>query len=100
MEELAFSEGQERFGKNKEGTLPAYCRRCEYEFACFGECPKNRFLRTPEGEPGLNYLCRGWKQFFSHIDPHVQRIVRSLGAEVVKEVRQPAAESWRPEKLP
>ena len=98
--ELAFSEGQERFGKNKEGTLPAYCRRCEYEFACFGECPKNRFLRTPEGEPGLNYLCLGWKQFFSHIDPHVQRIVRSLGAEVVKEVRQPAAESWRPEKLP
>jgi uncharacterized protein len=100
LEELAYSEGQERFGKNKEGTLPAYCRRCEYEFACFGECPKNRFLLTPDGEPGLNYLCRGWKHFFSHIDPYIQRIVRGLGAEVVREVRKPAAESWRPEKLP
>jgi uncharacterized protein len=100
LAELAYSEGQARFGRNKEGTLPAYCRRCAYEFACFGECPKNRFLTTPDGEPGLNYLCRGWKQFFFHIDPHIQRIVRSLGAEVVKETRAPAAESWRPEKMP
>jgi uncharacterized protein len=100
LEELAYSEGQERFGKNKEGTLPAYCRRCAYEFACFGECPKNRFLMTPDGEPGLNYLCRGWKQFFFHIDPYIQKIVRNLGAEVVKEARALAAESWRPEKMP
>lgn len=98
LEELAYSPGQERFGRNKEGTLPAYCRRCEYEFACFGDCPKNRFLRTPDGEPGLNYLCRGWKRFFAHIDPHIQRLVRSLGATVVKEARAPAAEYWRPEK--
>jgi len=98
LEDMAYSEGQERFGKSKEGTLPGYCRRCAYEFACFGDCPKNRFLRTPDGEPGLNYLCRGWKRFFAHIDPHIQKIVRSLGAQVVKEGRAPAAELWRPEK--
>jgi uncharacterized protein len=99
LEEMAYSQRQERFGKSKEGTLPGYCRRCEYEFACFGGCPKNRFLKTTEGEPGLNYLCRGWKRFFSHIDPHIQRIVRSMGAPVVKEARTRAAEFWRPEKL-
>lgn len=100
LAEMAYSERQERFGKSKEGTLPEYCRRCEYEFACFGECPKNRFLKTPDGEPGLNYLCRGWKRFFSHIDPYIQKIVRSLGAPVVKEARSLPAENWRPEKQP
>ncbi len=98
LEEMAYSERQERFGTSKEGSLPGYCRRCDYEFACFGDCPKNRFLRTPDGEPGLNYLCRGWKRFFAHIDPHIQKIVRSLGAQVVKEARVPAAEYWRPER--
>ncbi|MEN6319881.1 MAG: anaerobic sulfatase maturase, partial [Syntrophaceae bacterium] len=78
--------------------LPEYCRRCTYEFACFGECPKNRFIKTPEDEPGLNYLCSGWKRFFRHIDDPVQRIVRALGETVVKEQRTIAAEHWRPEK--
>jgi uncharacterized protein len=96
--EMAYSESQERFGRAKEGLLPDYCRRCEYEFACFGECPKNRFIATPAGEPGLNYLCSGWKKFFGHIDERVQRIVRGLGAKVVKEARSPAAEHWRPEQ--
>jgi uncharacterized protein len=76
---MAYSERQERFGQGKEGTLPEYCRQCEYEFACFGECAKHRFLKTPGGEPGLNYFCRGWTRFFSHIDPHIQKIVSSLG---------------------
>lgn len=98
LDEMAYSERQERFGRSKEGMLPEYCRRCAYEFACFGGCPKDRILKTPDGEPGLNYLCRGWQRFFSHIDPHIQRIVRSLGAEVVKEARSLPAESWRPEK--
>jgi len=95
---MAYSELQERFGKAKEGTLPAYCRKCEYQFTCFGECPKNRFIRTPDGEAGLNYLCSGWRKFFSHIDEPVQRIVRSLGASVVKEVRERSAEHWVPVK--
>jgi len=98
LEEMAYSESQEQFGRAKEELLPEYCRRCEYEFACFGECPKNRFIETPTGEPGLNYLCSGWKKFFGHIDERIQRIVRGLGANVVKEARTPAAAHWRPEK--
>jgi uncharacterized protein len=98
LAEMAYSESQEQFGEAKEGLLPAYCRSCVYEFACFGECPKNRFIKTPAGEPGLNYLCGGWKKFFSHIDEHIQRIIRSLGERVVKEPRASAAEHWRPEK--
>lgn len=94
--EMAFSELQEQFGKAKEGLLPEYCRRCEYEFACFGECPKNRFSETPSGEPGLNYLCSGWKKFFRHIDEKIRKIVRGLGASVVKEACAPAAEHWIP----
>jgi uncharacterized protein len=97
LSEMAYSERQERFGKMKEGMLPEYCRSCEYEFTCFGECPKNRFIKTPEGEVGLNYLCSGWKKFFSHIDQPMQRIVRGLGESVVKEVRTLAAEHWKPE---
>ncbi len=98
LSELAFSERQDKFARAKESTLPGHCRACEYEFACFGECPKNRFLRSPAGEPGLNYLCNGWKAFFSHIDAPVQRLVRGLGATVVKEPLTVAAERWRPEK--
>lgn len=98
LEEMAYSEHQGRFGMAKEGLLPGYCRKCEYQFACFGECPKNRFIKTPDGEPGLNYLCSGWKKFFSHIDPSIQKIVRGLGESVVKEPRTYAAEHWRPEK--
>ncbi len=77
--EMALSATQERFGVNKESTLPEDCRNCDYEFACYGECPKNRFLRTLSGEPGLNYLCSGWNRFWRHIDAPISRIVRDLG---------------------
>jgi uncharacterized protein len=66
--ELAASEKQYRFGQDKRDTLPKVCRECDVFFACRGECPKNRFLTTPAGEPSLNYLCKGWKAFFRHID--------------------------------
>ena len=59
---------QVKFGENKSSRLPDYCLRCEVRFACNGECPKHRFLRTPDGEAGLNYLCAGYKMFFQHID--------------------------------
>jgi uncharacterized protein len=65
---MVTSDFQNRFGRDKSDTLPKYCRECEVRFACHGECPKHRFIRTPEGEPGLNYLCAGYKQFFNHID--------------------------------
>ena len=52
-------------------ALPTYCRTCEVRFACNG-CPKNRFIRTPDGQPGLNYLCEGYKRFFTHIRPAME----------------------------
>ncbi len=67
---MAGSPEQRAFGQAKSATLPAYCRSCEVRFACHGECPKHRFLRTPDGEPGLNYLCPGLQaRFFTHVDP-------------------------------
>ena len=68
MIELVSSDQQHTFGRAKLSTLPRYCRECEVAFACKGECPKNRFLTTPEGEPGLNYLCAGYQAFFQHVD--------------------------------
>lgn len=78
---LADSEQQRRFGEAKESTLPKYCRECDVRFACNGECPKHRFLTTPDGEPGLNYLCAGYKMFFRHIDPYMRFMARELVAQ-------------------
>jgi uncharacterized protein len=69
MGELVASEQQRAFGQNKLDSLPQYCRDCAVLFACYGECPRNRFISTPTGESGLNYLCAGYKRFFTHIDP-------------------------------
>lgn len=65
---LVGSERQFIFGQDKRDTLPKYCQECEVHFICNGGCPKNRILTTPDGEPGLNYLCAGYKAFFKHID--------------------------------
>ncbi len=77
MVEMLASEQQRAFGAAKRDTLPRYCRECEVRFACHGECPRNRFATTPDGEPGLNYLCAGYKSFFKHID-HPMRIMAAL----------------------
>ncbi|MBP2652359.1 MAG: arylsulfatase activating protein AslB [Firmicutes bacterium] len=71
------SEQQHRFGLAKKEGLPSYCRTCEAEFACHGECPKHRFLQTPDGEAGLNYLCAGYKKYFRHIHPYM-KVMRQL----------------------
>jgi len=68
MLQLVSSPQQAAFGLAKRDTLPKYCRDCEVRFACHGECPKNRFIDTPDGEPGLNYLCAGYMAFFKHVD--------------------------------
>jgi uncharacterized protein len=68
MVELVASRQQYEFGQAKRGNLPQYCLDCNVRFACNGECPKNRFITTPDGEPGLNYLCAGLKAFFHHVD--------------------------------
>lgn len=76
--EMARSAQQVQFGTDKESSLPEYCRECEVRFACNGECPKHRFMKTPDGEPGLNYLCSGYKMFFRHIDPYMRFMADEL----------------------
>jgi serine-type anaerobic sulfatase-maturating enzyme len=76
---------QRAFGAAKAGTLPTYCRNCDVRFACNGECPKNRFIRTPDGEPGLNYLCAAYQRFFRHVDPAMRGM-----AWLVRNRRAPA----------
>lgn len=75
---LVTSEKQRRFGQYKYESLPKYCKECPVLFACYGECPRNRFIRTPDGEDGLNYLCEGYKAFFSHIDQPMQTMANLI----------------------
>jgi uncharacterized protein len=77
---LVNSERQRQFGLSKRENLPNYCRKCPVLFACRGECIKNRFSVTPDGEPGLNYLCEGYRMFFSHIDRPMKFMVQELNA--------------------
>ncbi len=66
------SPTQIKFGNDKSDLLPQFCRDCDVRFACHGECPKHRFIQTPNGENGLNYLCAAYKKFFKHIDPYMK----------------------------
>jgi uncharacterized protein len=75
--ELIASPQQRAFGAAKLDTLPRMCRECSVRFACNGECPKNRFTTTPDGEAGLNYLCAGYLAFFNHVD-HPMRMMADL----------------------
>lgn len=78
LQSLVGSVQQRRFGVDKRNSLPRYCRECEVRFACNGECPKHRFLKTPDGEPGLNYLCAGYKLFFNHVGPYMEFMASEL----------------------
>jgi uncharacterized protein len=79
--EMMYSERQMKFGQMKQDSLPRQCKECEFLFACNGECPKNRFSRTADGEPGLNYLCKGYHQFFQHVAPYMDYMKKELLAE-------------------
>lgn len=81
LADMVFSPTQVRFGYNKSDTLPKYCRDCAYLSDCWGECPKNRFVRAPDGEPGLNYLCPAFKRFFAHATPQAVKIADELRAK-------------------
>jgi uncharacterized protein len=81
LADMAFSTQQKQFGFAKPDTLPQYCQDCEFLFACHGECPKNRILHTPDGEPGLNYLCRGLKKYFKHIKSRVENMTHQIQAQ-------------------
>ncbi len=78
MIELVASDKQRQFGRDKQETLPRYCRECEVRFACNGGCPRNRFIHTPDGEEGLNYLCAGYKLFFNHTNRPMQMMAELL----------------------
>jgi uncharacterized protein len=78
LRDIVLYRSQVRFGYAKSEALPRSCRGCAYLADCRGECPKNRLLRSAEGEPGLNYLCSGLKAFYAHALPEVDRIVAAL----------------------
>ena len=88
LAELVGCEAQHKFGQNKRDSLPRTCRECPVRFVCNGGCPKDRILRTPPSagaEPGLNYLCEGYKSFFTHIDQPMKMM-----AELLAQHRAPA----------
>jgi uncharacterized protein len=113
MGELVGSEQQRKFGQDKHDTLPRYCRRCEVRFACNGGCPKDRFINTPDGEPGLNYLCAGYKMFFKHVDRpmrmmagllrrgrYADEVMQILDAKEAAKLQQAFAASGRNDPCP
>lgn len=79
--EMMTSEKQKSFGRAKQSTLPKQCVECRWLRLCNGECPKNRFATTRSGQPGLNYLCEGYKEFFSHTAPFFELMKAELEAE-------------------
>jgi uncharacterized protein len=103
--ELVRSDRQRSFGEAKRDTLPRFCRECDYLFACNGECPKNRILLTPDGEPGLNWLCEGLKHFFAHTDRRMKMMASLLeqgrdAGEVMAMLAEEAAHTGRNEPCP
>jgi len=78
IRQMVASEQQRTFGGDKKDTLPQYCGECDFRFACNGGCPKHRFTRTPSGEEGLNYLCKGYKLYFAHIAPYMEFMAQEL----------------------
>ncbi len=78
LTEMMYSPEQIKFGSNKYNTLPEYCLQCEFLFACNGECPKNRIINTPDGQSGLNYLCKGYYKFFKHVAPYMDFMKHEL----------------------
>lgn len=78
LTEMMYSDKQLQFGADKYNKLPNQCRECEFLFACHGECPKNRIIKTESGEPGLNYLCKGYYKFFNYVAPYMDYMKKEL----------------------
>ncbi len=85
FQEMLASPLQREFGRSKRTALPTQCQRCPVRWACHGGCPKDRFIRTSDGEPGLNYLCEGYKQFFGHVQAPMAQM-----ADLLRSGRAPA----------
>ena len=104
MMDMVLSEQQRAFGQAKLDTLPQYCLSCDVRFICNGGCPKNRIINTPDGEPGLNYLCEGYKAFFHHIDGPMRFMANELRhrrapANVMSYIRQRESELHRQQQF-
>jgi uncharacterized protein len=97
MIDLIVLPEQRAFGQAKRDTLPGYCRECDVRFACHGGCPKDRFTTTPDGEPGLHYLCPSYKTFFGHVRPAMDAMCELLraGRAPAELVARNAAEDGR-----
>ena len=79
--EMMYSDKQRQFAKMKTEMLPKQCHECDFLFACHGECPKNRFVKDHYGNPGLNYLCKGYHMFFQHVKPYMDFMKGELAAQ-------------------
>ena len=79
--DMLYGEKQQAFSRLKHTSLPRQCKECDIEFACHGECPKNRFEKDKYGEPGLNYLCQGYYQYYTHVAPYMDFMKRELLAQ-------------------
>ena len=79
--DMLYGEKQQEFSRLKHTSLPRQCKECDMEFACHGECPKNRFEKDKFGEPGLNYLCKGYYKYYSHVAPYMDFMKKELLAE-------------------
>lgn len=81
LADMMASGRQIQFGKDKRDLLPRYCLACPVRFACHGGCPKGRIIETPDGQPGLNWLCEGYKAFFEHVKPYMDFMAEELVQE-------------------
>ena len=79
--DMLYGEKQQAFSRLKHTSLPRQCKECDMEFACHGECPKNRFEKDKYGESGLNYLCQGYYQYYSNVAPYMDFMKRELLAQ-------------------
>jgi len=92
--ELVAKPEQRAFGDAKRDTLPRQCRECPALFACHGECPKNRFILSEEGEPGLNYLCAGYLMFFHHVDRPMELMAQVVREGAYADEAMPVIKAW------
>ncbi|GHV22888.1 anaerobic sulfatase maturase [Bacteroidia bacterium] len=93
LTEMMYSDKQLQFGQDKQEKLPQQCKECDFMFACNGECPKNRIIKTSSGEDGLNYLCKGYYKYFRHVAPYMDFMKKELlagcpPANIMEEIKK------------
>ena len=79
--DMLYGEQQQEFSRLKHSSLPRQCKECDMEFACHGECPKNRFMKDQYGDSGLNYLCPGYYHYYQHVAPYMDYMKQELMAQ-------------------